>query len=352
MVNWQDFLVSANSTLRQAARTIDSCGGQIAVVVDNDRKLLGTLTDADLRKALLNGFDFERPCSEFMSSSPISLPFGSPRDDCKRVMQERHISQLPLIDADGVVRDVILLTELFLITRQPNPVVIMAGGLGTRLAELTHKVPKPMLKIGNRPLLETLILQLSKQGFYDFYISVNHKAEVITEYFGDGANWGVNITFLHERKRLGTAGALHMLPNSIKDDIVLINGDILSKIDVTRMLSFHRGAGAAATMAVKDYNISVPYGVVNIGENREILSISEKPTHRYFINAGIYSISANALKLIPKDQFFDTPTLFQCCETAGLKVCAYPLHEYWIDIGHISNFQQANYEFDENFSEI
>jgi NDP-sugar pyrophosphorylase family protein len=264
-------------------------------------------------------------------------------------MLHRHIGQLPLVDHHRRVKDVILITELYLPESQPNPIVIMAGGLGSRLAALTHTTPKPMLQVGGKPLIETLIVELSQQGFKTFYVSVNYKAEVITEYLQDGSKWGVNINFIREKKRLGTAGALRFLPEGIKEDIVVINGDILSKIDVRRMLLFHRRVGAAATMGVKDFDLTVPYGVVDIDDENNIVSIKEKPKSRVFINAGIYTLSPSTLSYIPEDEFFDAPSLFELCKAAGQKTCAYPLREYWIDVGHMKNFEQANFEFDQIF---
>ena len=348
---WRTFLVSPKTSLVDAARIIDGGGGQIAVVVDEGTRLLGTITDADLRRALLNGQDFRCPCSDFMSKRPISLPQGSTREKCITTMLDCHIGHLPLVDESGRVVDVVLLAELYLAASQPNSVVIMAGGLGTRLAELTHKTPKPMLEIGGRPLLATLIALLKDQGFRHFYISLNYKAEVITEYFGDGSRFGVDIEYLREKRRLGTAGSLYLLPKDIKHDVVVMNGDVLSKVDVRKMLAFHRRAEAAATMAVKTFDMTVPYGVVNIGDASTIESIEEKPKQSYFINAGIYAVSPSVLNILPPNQFLDTPSLFDLCRHARHRICAYPLREYWIDIGHMDTFQQANFEFSINFSE-
>ena len=337
-------------TLVEAARVIDSGGGQIAIVADETRKLLGTVTDADLRKALLNGRDFTLPCSEFMSRTPISLPEGSTREKCKDLMRHRHIGQLPLIDEEGRVVDVVLMTEMYLPDSQPNAVVIMAGGLGSRLKQLTANKPKPLLDVGGRPLLETIITQLIDQGFSRFFLSVNYKAEMIIKHFGDGSSLGVDIRYIREKKRLGTAGALHLLPKDIQEDIIVMNGDILSKIDLRRMLLFHRRSGAVATMAVKDFDLTVPYGVVEIDNQNRIQSLIEKPSQRYFINAGIYALSPRILSHIPEGEFFDMPSLFNRCNDHQEKACAYPLREYWIDIGHMKDFEQANFEYDQHFS--
>lgn len=349
MLRWLDFLVSPTDTLVHAARVIDSGGGQIAVVADEQRRLLGTITDADLREALLTGRNFNDPCSEFMSRNPISLPKGSTRDDCRTIMVKRHIGQLPLIDDKGVIVDVVLMTELYLPENQPNAVVIMAGGLGSRLKELTSRTPKPLLNVGGRPLLETIIDQAAQQGFSRFYLSVNYKADMIIKHFGDGSQLGIDIRYIRETKRLGTAGALHLMKEEFNDDIIVMNGDILSKVDLRRLLLFHRRAKAVATMAVKDFDLQVPYGVVGIDDRNRIVSLTEKPNQRYFINAGIYALSPDVLSRIPHDEFFDMPSLFHSCGDAKMNICAYPLREYWIDIGHIEDFERANFEFHYHF---
>lgn len=349
MHDWNRFLILPSASLVDAARVIDSGGGQIAIVVDDERHLLGTVTDADLRKALLHGEDFSQACSKFMSRQPISLPMESTREACIQMLRKRHIGQLPLVDAQNRVVDVVLMTELYLPEKQSNSVVIMAGGLGTRLAQLTVDKPKPLLEIGGRPLLETIILRLIDQGFSKFFLSVNYKVEMIKNYFGDGSQYNAEIHYLLERKRLGTGGALHLLPKDIDEDIIVMNGDVLSKIDLRRLLLFHRRSGAKATMAVKDFEMVVPYGVVDIDATNTITGLTEKPNHKFFINAGIYALSPSALELIPPDQFFDMPSLFSLCASLGHRTSGYPLREYWIDIGRMKDFERANYEYYQHF---
>jgi dTDP-glucose pyrophosphorylase len=348
--DWRLFLVRPEVSLVEATRVIDSGGGQIAIVTNEDLKLLGTVTDADVRKALLNSCDLNAPCATYMSANPISLPDTSSRQERIDVMRKRHIGQLPLIDADGRVTDVVLMTELYLPETQPNTVVIMAGGLGTRLAHLTRDKPKPLLDIGGRPLLETILKQLIEQGFSRFVLSLNYKAEMIMDHFGDGSDLDVEIRYVREKKRLGTAGALHLLQRDLDHDLIVMNGDILSRADFRRLLLFHRRSGAAATMAVKDFEMVVPYGVVDIDQDNRINSLIEKPTHRFFINAGIYALSPMALGYIPQNEFFDMPSLFNLCAKQGHKTAAYPLREYWIDIGQIKDLERANFEFHSHFT--
>lgn len=352
MNNWKDALVLASTPLVDTIRIIDSAGGQIAIVTDENGVLLGTVTDADIRKALLRGSDFHEPCATVMSTSPIMLPALSSRAECLAIMRSHHVRQLPLVDDGKRVVDVVLLMDLMAPGPLLNPMVIMAGGLGSRLAPLTKNCPKPLLKVGNKPLLETILEQAISQGFSRFFLSVNYKAHMISDYFGDGSRWGVQIEYLLERERLGTAGSLHMLPETISADLVVMNGDILTKVDFGKMLQFHRQSGASATMAVKDYVLKIPYGVVEIDDHCTIGGFHEKPSHRFFVNAGVYILSSDTLKSIPNKKFFDMPSLFESLrKKSNLKTCAFPLREYWMDIGIPEDYEQANYEYAEHFME-
>lgn len=351
MKDWQNLLVSLDSPLVHAIRIIDSGGGQIAIVVDDDGHLLGTITDADVRKALLGGWDFHtEPCGRFMSDQPISLDIASSKADRFEVMRRRHIRQLPLVDNVGRVADVVLLMDMMGPDPRSNPVVIMAGGLGTRLAPLTHHHPKPLLKVGEKPILETIIEQFVAHGFGNFFLSVNYKAKMIMDHFGDGSRWNVDIRYLLESECLGTAGALSLLPRGIDNDVVVMNGDILTKIDFCRLLNFHESHESSITMAVKDCVLTVPYGVVVIDEHGVVNTFQEKPSHRFFINAGIYVLAPGVLRHVPKDQYFDMPGLIDAAKRHNMKTSAFPIHEYWMDIGLPKDFEQANYDFNAHFN--
>ncbi|HQS46359.1 MAG: hypothetical protein B7Y12_03715 [Rhizobiales bacterium 24-66-13] len=354
MKNWPQMLTRPDASLVEAARIIDSAGGQIAIVTDENGRLLGTVTDADLRKAILSTGHLNHHCSQFMSKSPLSLPETSSHADCMAMMRNNHISQVPLVDDARHVTGVVILDELLSPEILPNTVVIMAGGLGSRLAPLTESRPKPMLDVGGRPLLETIISVLCRQGFINIVLSVNYKAKMIRDHFGDGSDFGAHIKYVEEAKRLGTGGALHLVPKvldgPLNADLIVMNGDILSKIDLRKMLAFHEIHRSSATMAVKQYEVDVPYGVVQVDSDHRILGMTEKPKHRHFINSGIYAISPQLIDLVPRDEYFDMPTLFSCARAEGHGTCAYPLREYWIDIGHLDDYERANLEFDEVFS--
>jgi dTDP-glucose pyrophosphorylase len=349
LTTWQKMLIRPSAPLVEAVKIVDSGGGQIAIVTDGNNRLLGVITDANIREALLAGKDFNSPCSIAMTATPIAINVVSDFEDRLDVMRGHHISQLPLIDDEGRVVDVALLMEMVSPQSIPNPVMIMAGGLGSRLGHLTTAVPKPLLNVGSRPLLETILHQAIDQGFREFFFSVNYKAEMIINHFGDGSRWGVEIKYLREQALLGTAGSLSMLPKGLDKNIIVINGDILTKVDFRRMLSMHSLNKAELTVAVKESTHTVPYGVVEIGRNSMITSFREKPTQTYFINAGMYVISPAALAHVPSNTYFDIPSLLEVLFQNRMGISAFPIREYWLDIGKMQDYEQANLEFDNYF---
>ena len=225
-----------------------------------------------------------------------------------------------------------------------NWVVLMAGGLGTRLHPLTKHAPKPLLRVGNRPLLETILLNFIKQGFRRFYISVNYKADMVKAHFDDGRRWGVEIRYLEEDQRLGTAGPLALIEDIPEQPLIISNGDLLTKVSFEKMLAFHRDHGADATMGVREYDLEVPFGVVQLDQDR-IVGIEEKPVHSFFVNAGLYVISPAVLSKIPRSQSYDMPDLFTHMAAAGAVTVAFPVREYWLDVGRMDDFERANHEF-------
>jgi NDP-sugar pyrophosphorylase family protein len=237
-----------------------------------------------------------------------------------------------------------LLDYLLEAPERENWVVLMAGGLGTRLAPLTDNCPKPLLKVGNKPILETIIENFISHGFKRFYLSVNYKAEMIEEYFGDGSRWGAEIRYLREDKKMGTAGALGLIPEPLTQPFLVMNGDLLTKVNFSQLLNFHQEQNAHATMCVREYDFQVPYGVVSVDKHR-IKSIEEKPVHRFFVNAGIYVLDPEAVSLIPADMPYDMTSLFEQMTANEREVIAFPVREYWLDIGHRDDFERAAGDF-------
>jgi len=255
MSNWRDALVSSSTSLRQTIEAITNGNLQIALVVDANNKLLGTVTDGDIRKAILAGKDLDITAEEAMRREPITSAAKTPRAAILKLMREKRIHQMPLLDDLGRVVDVLTVDDMIGAHQKPNAVVIMAGGLGTRLHPLTQDTPKPMLKVGGKPILETIIQSFVDQGFVNFFVSLNYKAEVITNYFGDGSQLGATINYLHEKSRLGTAGGLSLLPQNIHAPIIVMNGDLLTRISVEALLDFHERESAVATMVVRETTI-------------------------------------------------------------------------------------------------
>lgn len=352
MTSWRDMTIRPEAPLVEAIKIIDSGGGQIAIVVGESDRLEGVVTDADIRKAILRGSNFQEPCTTYMTATPIVMKPTASKAEMVAVMRRRHIRQLPLVDDTGRVVDVVLLSDVVATDLLPNPVVLMAGGLGSRLGALTTHMPKPMLPVGMRPLLETILLQLIDQGFHKFYFSVNYKAELIMDHFGDGSRWDVTIDYLREKERLGTGGALRLLPPGLTHEILVMNGDILTKVDMRQMLAMHNTTGAGLTVAVKDYVFNVPYGVVSIDDHGLITSFREKPSHRFFVNAGIYVLSQHVLKFVPPEGKFDLPSLFEPLAESKIPVASFPIREYWMDIGLPTDYERASAEYDIHFSVI
>lgn len=335
--------------LSAAAACIDASGGEIALVIDAAGRLLGTITDGDIRRAILRGLALDIPASQVMNAKPLWAAQSTPTPQIIARMHDAGISQMPILDEQGIVLD-ILFAKALPATVQANshPVVIMAGGLGTRLRPVTESTPKPMVEVGGKPVLETIIRQLRMQGFCSITLCVNHLAEIIIDHFQDGSRFGVEISYVQERQRMGTAGALSLLPQSDLP-VIVMNGDILTSVNFNKLLSFHYEYEAHATMGLNRLQYRLPYGVVEL-ENWNITSFVEKPVYDFFINAGIYVIGPAALALVPPEQYFDMPALFDLVPQE--RRAAFPIHEYWLDIGQHEDLARATAEFKSNFADI
>ncbi len=344
MSSWQDALVSSSMTLRQTIEAITNSALQIALVVDDNNKLIGTVTDGDIRKAILAGKDLNITAAEAMRKSPTTSSASTPRSVIIKLMREKRIHQMPIVNESGQVVDVLTVDDMLGAQEKTNAVVIMAGGLGTRLHPLTQETPKPMLNVGGKPILETIIQSFIDQGYVNFFVSLNFKAEVISDYFGDGSKLGASITYLHETTRLGTAGGLSLLPSEVKFPIIVMNGDLLTRISVDALVDFHQRENAVATMVVREDHYQVPYGVVEV-DGTQIVDVKEKPMQRHLVNAGIYVLSEQSLANIPRDTYYDMPTHFTKLAADGHRTAAFPLHEYWVDIGRLDELERAQREW-------
>lgn len=339
--HWQKIVIKADTTIRDSLQVIDEQAMRAALIVSNSNKLIGIVSDGDIRRGILAGVELDKPIHEVMNCNPISASYLMSNEELKLLMQDRNILLLPLINDEGFLVEVKTLHETLEVTKKDNPVFIMAGGFGTRLRPLTDNCPKPMLKVGGKPMLETLINHFKKYGFYNFYISTHYLPEVIENYFENGESLNVNITYVHEDEPLGTGGALSLLPDlSSKLPLIMVNGDILTNVDFSKILEFHNDHDADATMCVRDYEVKIPFGVIE-GEGHEITDIVEKPTYRYFVNTGIYVVSPSVIGSLPKKKYLDMPTLFEQQRVIGANTLKYPIHEYWLDVGRHDDFKRA-----------
>ncbi len=349
MHNWKKTLLKQSATMQEAIEVLNNESLRIVLVVDDEQKLVGTVTDGDIRRALLRHLTMEAVLSEFMFTQPTVASVTDDHNQILLKMQEFDLLQIPIVDEFGKVGGLETLQHLLEKKQYDNPVVLMAGGFGRRLRPLTEHTPKSMLNVGSKPILETILDQFIDAGFYRFFISTHYKAEHLQKHFGDGSDWGVSIEYIHEDEPLGTAGALGLLPKNIPGlPVLLMNGDLLTKVDFQELLSFHVEHGGEATMCVREYVFQVPYGVIQAEEHR-ITSIVEKPVHKYFINAGIYVLNPSIFKTIDGKSCLDMPHLLSEKISGNKQVNIFPLHEYWLDIGQMEQYEQAQAEIRENF---
>jgi len=335
-------------SIKKALKIIDEGAIKIAFVVDKDYKLLGTITDGDIRRAILNGKNLEDSIKNIYNKNPFLVYENYNKNEILEICTKNKIYQIPVVDKNKKLVDILLLDELLQPKKYSNKVVLMLGGLGTRLRPLTEKTPKPLLKVGGKPIVETIVENFKKYGFKNFVFCVNYKAEQIVEYFGNGEKLGINIEYVYENKRMGTAGALSLLAKKPKESFFVMNGDLLTNVNFEYMLEYHKENKAIATMAVREFEYQVPFGVVEI-EGNVITSIKEKPIQRFFVSAGIYILEPEIIDYIPKNEFFDMPNLFEKLIEDRKNAVSFPIKEFWLDIGRIEEFEKAQEEYKKVF---
>ncbi|TDL51809.1 CBS domain-containing protein [Paenibacillus dendritiformis] len=346
MIDWKKLWVSADTSIFQVIEKIDLSGLQIALVVDGEHRLLGTVTDGDVRRGILRGVSLQSPVTEIMNENPVVARFSDSRQSIFMLMKKKQLRQIPVVDDEGRLARIELMDNFIEKKQYSNPIVLMAGGLGTRLRPLTDDCPKPLLKLGDKPILELIIENFMEYGFHNYFISVNYHADMIKEYFGDGSKWGIGITYINESERLGTAGALSYLSDmGITEPFFVMNGDLLTKVNFDRLLEYHIENKAMATMGVREFEYQVPYGVVRTSDYK-LLGIEEKPVQRYFINGGLYVLQPETLQFIPKGSYYDMPELFQKLIENHYETTVFPIREYWIDIGRMDDFKRANFDLE------
>jgi dTDP-glucose pyrophosphorylase len=322
--------------LAEGIRRLDQGGHGVLFIIDGKMKLLGLITDGDIRRAILKGVQLNDSVEQVMNRNFFSVQSPIKKSECAKILRERSRRHLPILDADGNLVDVYILDDSQAETDN-TPIVLMVGGQGSRMGELTKHTPKPMLPLGGRPILEHIVRRCRDQGFHSFYLCTNHQSEIIQNHFQDGSSLGVQIQYTLETKVLGTGGALSLLKNKIDQPFIVMNGDVLTNVNLRRLLDFHSQFEGSLTLAAKDYSVEVPYGVIEV-DGDEVKSLAEKPRYRYFTNAGIYVLDASTLQHIPDSTFFNMTDLVDKFIAEKKRVGVFPLHEGWIDIGRPEDY--------------
>jgi dTDP-glucose pyrophosphorylase len=339
----RQFCVQQSATVRRCMEVINATKIGIALVVNKAGRLVGTVTDGDIRRFLLSGNTMEEKISRVMWTHPVTAPLESPETDLKRLMKAHSIKQLPLVDAGGRPKRIVTLKDLVLDGDDKCVAVIMAGGEGQRLRPITKNIPKPMVKVGGEPILGTIVRRLVAAGIKKLYISLNYKGHVIEDHFQDGARFGAEIAYLRENKKLGTAGALSLMPEVPPVPVLTVNGDILTQVDYSAFLSFHEERRCVMTVGSVEYRFHIPYGVLNLA-GHYLLGIEEKPEQKVMCNAGIYLINPELMTIIRRDVVFNMTDLILEAIRRGLPVATFPIFEYWVDVGQREDLKRARAE--------
>jgi dTDP-glucose pyrophosphorylase len=340
----ENLFLSPDAPIRRAIEIIERDVARIALVVDYHRVLLGVTTDGDVRRAILRGIDLDGPVSAAMSLQPIVAPLGTTEDEVLALMGEHVVRQIPLVNAAMQVVDIKLLDLPGAVATPLCSVLIMAGGLGTRLGELTRNLPKPLVRIGGRPILEMLIRDLAQQGFRRIVLAVNYKADLIEQYFSTGQRFGVQIDYVREPMPLGTAGAIRLAEPMLDQEFIVTNADLLTRVNFRELLSFHRREQHRFTVAVIESTLQLRYGLIQT-EGSRVVAIKEKPALKHFVNAGIYVLDKGVIDLIPTVGRFDMDEFIEAALARRELVGCFPIHEYWTDIGEPEDFRRATEEF-------
>lgn len=348
MRDWKHTLVQYNASIIATMRIIEESALQIALVINEAGQLLGTVTDGDIRTAILRGISLNEKVDVIMNKNPVFSTINDSRETILFKMKQKKIHQIPILDQKHCIVGLEVLDEIVKQNEKENWVFLLAGGLGARLGSLTENCPKPLLNVGCKPILETIIESFAEYGYRNFYLSVNYKAKMIQDHFQDGSSLGVNIQYVSENARMGTAGSLSLLPEKPRNPMIIMNGDILTKINFDQLMIFHEEHKAKATICVREYSVHVPYGVVQM-DNHKLTNIIEKPKQTHFVSAGIYVLNPDVLGYIPQNQFFDMPDLFRKLIEDRVDIMAYPIREYWLDIGSKVDYDKANGDYENIF---
>lgn len=338
---WRHAILPPDSTVQQVIHNLNKVPIKIVLIVNEAGELQGTVSDGDIRRGLLRGFDLNSPVTDIIHHNPLVVPPEVGRETVLQLMSVNKIQQIPVINERHQVIGLHLWNEFTTPPTRPNLVVIMAGGLGKRLHPYTEECPKPMLSVAGKPMLEHIIERARADGFSRFVIAVQYLGHLIEDYFGDGSRWQITIDYLREESPLGTAGALSLLDPVPELPFVVTNGDVLTDVRYGEILDFHDRHKAMGTMAVRQHEWQLPFGVVHT-QGMDIVGFEEKPIHSTHVNAGIYVLEPMALQMINKAENCDMPTLFERFQNQGSRIIAFPMHEPWLDVGRPDDLAKAN----------
>lgn len=334
--------ITSERTIKEAISLINQNGRQFLFVVSVEGKLVGLITDGDIRRAILETVGLDQQVSLAMNKSPITATPESSKSEIRKQMLGAGIRQMPILDAGGFLIDCVYFENTRENSFSDTPIVLMAGGKGQRLYPLTKDVPKPMLQVGNVPIIGLILMEIARQGFKKVFISVNYLGDQIVEYVGDGSRFGLVIDFFWEEKPLGTAGSLAKMERRLESPFIVMNADLLTDISLQALVQFHKLHKCSATVAVREHLVQIPFGVVGVSQN-QISEITEKPINKYLVSAGIYLLNPETITGLPQDEYLDMPQLLNSLLETGKTISAFPIHEQWIDIGRPDDLAQARH---------
>lgn len=339
--NWRSALIFSSATLKEAAENLTMSTLKICLIIDQGGRLIGTISDGDIRRGLLRGLTLTSSIQDIVKKNPLVVPVGISTDLIRQIMAANQIQQIPEVDDENRVLALHTWDEFSAPKFLNNSMVIMAGGKGSRLRPHTEACPKPMLQVGGKPMLEHIIERAKLDGFSNFICAVHYLGHMVEDYFGNGSRLNVKIEYLKENEPLGTAGALSLLDQKLNAPFIVTNGDVITDIRYGELLDFHIRHNATATMAVRLHEWQHPFGVVQMN-GLEITGFEEKPINRTHINAGVYAFNPSALSILEKNTHCDMPTLFERLQAQSQRIVAYPMHEPWLDVGRSDDLAKAN----------